>query len=396
MNINILNKEVQDFINANLKFDLSKLILKGSPFMNVTIQEVGNQINSKNKCEKKLPKWFSTENIYYPTKLNIEQTSSEATARYKSNLITGKSLIDITGGLGVDAYYFAQKFVEVTHCEINEELVEIVNHNLKQFKIKNIATFCDNGMDYLKNYDGKFDWIYADPSRRNDVKGKVFLLKDCSPNIPDNLELLFQKTNKILIKTSPLLDIKNAVNELKSVKEIHVIAIENEVKELLFLLQKNYTQKIEIQTINFTKTAHQQFKFILDKPAKATITEPKRYIYEPNAAILKSGAFNHISQQFKIDKLHQHSHSYTSDNLIDFPGRRFELKQCVSYNKKLLKKLLPSKKQTLLPVISLKQFLKFEKKQASKTVAITTCSLPPLYITNIWFYFVTRFKFSFL
>ncbi len=347
MNVNILNKRIQDFINDNLKSDLSKLILKGSSFENVTIQEIGIQINSKNKCEKKLPTWFSTENIYFPSKINIEQTSSEATASYKSNLVKGKSLIDITGGFGVDAYYFSKNMSKITHCEINSELVEIVHHNLKQFKIKNISTFCDNGMDYLRNYAGNFDWIYADPSRRNDVKGKVFLMKDCSPNIPESLDFLFQKTNNILIKTSPLLDIKNTISELKFIKEVHVIAIENEVKELLFLLEKNYTQDIVIQTINIRKTGCQQFKFISNKSAKATFNEPGKYIYEPNAAILKSGAFNHISQKFKIDKLHSNSHLYTSNNLIDFPGRCFELKQRVSYNKKLLKKLLPSNKANI-------------------------------------------------
>ena len=137
MNKAILNKEIQDFINSNLKSDITKLVLKGSPFEGISIQELAEQIEAKNKCEQKLPKWFSTQNIYYPNKLNIEQTSSEITANYKANLILGNDLIDITGGFGVDAYYFSQKVNNVTHCEINEDLSEIVSHNLKQFNIKN-------------------------------------------------------------------------------------------------------------------------------------------------------------------------------------------------------------------------------------------------------------------
>lgn len=347
MNINILNKEVQQFINGNLKSDVTKLILKGSPFPTVSIQEIAEQLIAKNKCKKKLPTWFSTENIYYPNKLNIEQTSSEITANYKSELVSGNSLIDITGGFGVDCYYFSQKVSTVTYCEINEDLSNIVTYNLKQFNKKNIKTHIGDGLSFLRKSEKKFDWIYADPSRRNDTKGKVFLLEDCLPNIPEDLNLLFEKTDNILLKISPFLDITSAINELKFVKEIHIVAIENEVKELLFILEKNYIQDITIQTINFNKVNQQQFSFNFGHANSATFSEPKTYLYEPNAAILKAGAFQQISSQLKIDKLHLHSHLYTSTNLIEFPGRSFKIKHCISYNKKQLKKLIPSKKANI-------------------------------------------------
>ena len=347
MNTNILNKEIQDFINANLKTDLTKLILKGCPFKEISIQEIAAQIVAKNKCQNKLPTWFRTENIYYPNKLNIEQTSSEITAQYKSKLVFGNSLIDITGGFGVDAFYFSQKVKNITHCEINEELSKIVSHNYQQLNAQNINTLVGDGIEFLKNYIEKIDWIYSDPSRRNDAKGKVFLLEDCLPNIPENLDLLFKKTDNILIKISPILDITSAINELKFVKEIHVVAIENEVKELLFLLEKNWNQSISIQTINFNKTDNQVFKLDLGEQVSATYSEPKKYIYEPNAAILKAGAFQQVSNHLKIAKLHQHSHLYTSENLIEFPGRCFEIKNCISYDKKQLRKLIPSKKANI-------------------------------------------------
>lgn len=347
MNHHILNKEVQDFINSNLKSDLTKLILKGSPFAYVSIQEIAEQILAKNSCEKKLPTWFNSENIYYPNKLNIEQTSSEITANYKSDLVSGESLIDITGGFGVDAYYFSHKVATIAHCEINEELSAIVLHNFKQLKVKNIATNLGDGIELLQKSNDKFDWIYADPSRRNDVKEKVFLLEDCLPNIPENLNSLFLKTNNILLKVSPILDITSALNELKFVKEIQVVAVENEVKELLFLLKKNYTQNIDINTINFNKEEIQQFNFSLNEEVFSTFSEPKKYLFEPNAAILKAGAFQQISAHLNIDKLHQHSHLYTSDKLIDFPGRKFEIKHAISYDKKQLLKLIPSKKANI-------------------------------------------------
>ncbi len=347
MNSNILNKEVQEFINTNLKSDLSKLILKGSPFSNVSIQEIAEQIVSKNKCEKKLPTWFSAENIYYPNKLNIEQTSSEITARYKAELVSGNTLIDISGGLGVDAYYFAQKLPTITHCEIHKELSKIVTHNLKQLNSKNISTYSGDGIACLKNHTDKFDWIYADPSRRNDTDQKIFLFEDCSPNIPENLNLLFEKTTHILLKVAPFLDITKAITELKFVKEIHIIAIENDVKELLFVLEKEYSQQIAIQTKNFLKAGAQCFEFNFNEAVTATFAAPQKYLYEPNAAILKSGAFYQVSKKLKIDKLHQHSHLYTSEELMDFPGRKFEIKQCIPYSKKQLKKLIPTNKANI-------------------------------------------------
>lgn len=347
MNKEILNTKVQKFINDNLKSDITKLILKGSPFANISIQEIAAQISAKIKCEKKLPTWYSSEDIYFPNRLNIEQTSSEITAKYKANLVSGNSLIDITGGFGVDAFYFSQKVENVIHCEINDELSNIVTYNLKQFNKKNIKTHVGDGLVFLNKTNKKFNWIYADPSRRNDTKGKVFLLEDCLPNIPKDLNFLFEKTDNILLKVSPLLDISSAINELNFVKEIHIVAVENEVKELLFILEKNYTQHIIIQTINFNKTNQQQFCFNLNDINSATYSEPKTYLYEPNAAILKAGAFQQISYHLKIDKLHVHSHLYTSTNLIEFPGRRFKIKHCISYDKKQLKKLIPSKKANI-------------------------------------------------
>ncbi|UMB60666.1 class I SAM-dependent methyltransferase [Lutibacter sp. A80] len=347
MNNELLNTEIQEFITNNLNSDLTKLILKGSPFKNISIQELAEQIEAKKRSQKKLPSWFSTSNIYYPNKLNIEQTSSEITANYKSSLIEGSSLIDITGGFGVDCYSFAQNINSITHCELNTKLSQIVTHNYKQLKTTNITTFAGDGIDFLNNTTNTFDWIYADPSRRNDAKEKVFLLNDCLPNIPENLELLFKKTSNILLKVSPILDITSAINELKFVKEIHIIAIENEVKELLFILSYNYTQTINIKTINYSKKSNQLFSFNLNEDVPTTYSEPKKFIYEPNAAILKAGGFHQISSHLKIDKLQQHSHLYTSDKLIEFPGRSFEVKHCISYDKKQLKKLIPSKKANI-------------------------------------------------
>jgi hypothetical protein len=347
LNLNILHTDVQQFISDNLKSDITKLILKGSPFKEVSIQELANQIVAKQKSERKLTSWFQTKNIYYPPKINIAQTSSETAADYKSNLVEGASIIDITGGFGVDCLYFSKRFKEVIHCEINEELSTIVKHNNQQLNTKNIVTFSGDGIAYLKNTAASFDCIYIDPSRRNELKGKVFLLKDCLPNVPENIDLLFRRTNQILLKNSPILDITRAINELQFVKEIHVIAIKNEVKEVLFLLEKNHEKEIHIKTINILKKGSQKFNFKLNESVSSSYAEPLTYLYEPNAALLKSGGFHQIATELNVFKLHPHSHLYTSENILDFPGRVFKVKIVIAYDKKKISKLILDKKANI-------------------------------------------------
>jgi len=340
MNTAILHTDVQDFIIKNEQEDLTKLILKGSPFKHVSVQELAQQIAAKQKAATKIPTWFATENCYYPPKINLEQTSSETTAKYKASLVSGNSLIDLTGGFGIDSWAFSKKFTQVTHCELNTELAVIAQHNFKQLGCTTISCTTGDSIAYLKSGTQKFDVIYVDPSRRNEAKGKVFLLKDCLPNVPEQLELFFEKAEQILIKNSPILDISNTISELKYVKEIHVVAVQNEVKELLFLLEKNYTGAIGIQSINYQKDTTQLFQFEFKTAVTATYSLPKTYLYEPNAAILKAGGFYAVSAQLQLDKLQQHAHLYTSDTLVAFPGRVFTITQVVSYDKKWLKKYI--------------------------------------------------------
>jgi len=338
LNKHLLSTDIQLFIAKNISTDISSLLLKKPIFNYIKQQELAEQIEAKKRCETKLKTWFNTSNIYYPNKLNIEQTSSEKTAKYKADLISGKSLIDLTGGFGVDCFYFSKKMDSITHCEINKNLSDIVHHNYKQLKCDNITTAATNGIEYLKNTSQTFDWIYIDPSRRSDLKGKVFLLNDCLPNVSEHIDLLLQKSNHILIKTSPLLDITNGLKELKFVKEIHVVALKNEVKELLFVIEKNYTNKITIITANIKNTKTDTFSFSLNQIEIAPYSLPNSFLYEPNAAILKSGAFNEVALNFKLQKLHKHSHLYTNNDLIEFPGRTFEIIEVIPFNKKELKK----------------------------------------------------------
>lgn len=343
MNLALLTLKIQQFIAEHLHDDPTKLLLKYKKVEGIPFAEIMEQIQAKIRCEKKLPSWFAAENIYFPNKLNIEQTSSEQTASYKATLIKGTSIIDLTGGFGVDCYEFSKQFQNVTHCEISPKLSEIVAHNYKALGVSNVKTVAENGIQYLKETKKTYDCIYIDPSRRNDTKGKVFLLEDCLPDVVSHQNLLFQYADTILIKTSPLLDITNGLRSLEYVTKIHVVAVQNEVKELLWLLDKNtITTDVLIKTVNLKKETTETFDFQLseEKNLHTDYGLPKKYLYEPNAAILKAGGFLSIANAFGLEKLHQHSHIYTSDKLVSFPGRRFEVQKTLPYTKKIIKKEL--------------------------------------------------------
>ena len=341
MDLLILNPEIQAFINANVGKSISKLALQKNPFPEVNWIGILSQIEAKTKAKDKLPNWFLTKNIIYPTKISIEQTSSEKTASYKASIVSGDSLIDLTGGFGVDDYYFSKKIKNVAHCEINLELSAVVKHNFEQLNVPNITCYAGDSLDTLNSLNTRWDWIYIDPSRRNDAKGKVFLLKDCLPNVPENLDFYFNNSDAILIKTAPLLDISAGLSELQHVKAIHIIAVENEVKELLWELHASFFGNTTIKTINLTKDKTDTFDFILNEDSKfPNFSLPQKYLYEPNSAIMKSGGFDEVGSFYNLNKLHKHSHLYTSADLISFPGRIFQIQNSFPYNKTEMKSFL--------------------------------------------------------
>ena len=330
----LIQQEVQEYIK-NYRQELSRLAFSGSPFSQVSTKELLQQIQSRQKAKAKLPTWFDTPCIIYPAKLNLEQTSSEATAAYKQQIVEGNTLADITGGFGIDSYYFAQNFKQVSHFEIQEHLYHIVTHNLKHLPNKRFKSQLKDGLKAIE--DKTFDVIYADPSRRHHSKGKVFFLEDCEPNIPKNIDYLLQRCKTLVVKTSPMLDISVALKALQHVSQIHIVALQNEVKEVLWKLNKESVNTPEVHTVNISNTRTQKFSFMWGSEAKAHFSSPLTYLYEPNAAILKSGAFNQVCQVFDLFKLHKHSHLYTSHELIDFPGRRFTIEKVIPYSKKQMR-----------------------------------------------------------
>ncbi|MBT8205274.1 MAG: class I SAM-dependent methyltransferase [Eudoraea sp.] len=337
MNKSILNTGVQSFIRNFLSDDILSVALKKSPFSNVSSQELAQQIASRSKCEHKLPDWFQNEGIYYPDKLHIEQASSEQTAEYKAGMVHGNSLADLTGGMGVDSYYFSQRMARVYYFETKAELAEISAHNLKVLGADNIDICSGDGVARLKNNTRVYDWIYLDPSRRAENNRRVFRLEEGFPNVLEILPLLFSKADNILLKTAPMLDIHEGLRVLQQVVSIHVVAVRNEVKELLWILGKSAKSEADIVAINLGSEQEEPFVFTLaeEQACESIYSPPQEYLYEPNAALLKAGAFKSIGVRTGLAKLHPHSHLYTGHEAMPFPGRRFKVEAVHPYSKKM-------------------------------------------------------------
>ncbi|UKB77267.1 class I SAM-dependent methyltransferase [Chryseobacterium sp. MEBOG07] len=333
--VKILNKDVQHYINANLNTDLHALLLKKSPFPEVSMHEIVQQIKGKQVAERKFP-FLLKEGIIFPPQLNLEQASSEKTALYKSGILKGRKFIDLTSGFGIDAYYLSQNFDDITLVEQNTELLEIVENNWSTLGRQ--ARFINRKLeDFLNENQEHFDVIYLDPARRDQHKNKVFLLEDLSPDILEIQKKLLSISNQVVIKLSPLIDLKYLVSVLPDISRIEIIALKNDVKEVVVFLSNENKDGIICNCVNL-ESGESAFTFTFgeEETAESEYSEPEKYIYIPNNAILKAGVFNLISEKFGLKKLHPNSHFYTSnEKKEEFPGRFFEIE---SIDSKQIKK----------------------------------------------------------
>ena len=341
MNPTILTKEFQEYLKTIEHEDIKSIGLKKSLFDEISSAEIAQQLKGIQVSEHKFPTLYSTENIYFPPSINLEQASSEATANYKSTLVKGKNLIDLTAGFGIDTMAFAKNFEKVYHIEQNPELSEIVQHNAK-ILAPNLETYTGTFQSFFEeNLTLKFDVIYLDPARRNS-SGRKFILEDLEPNILEWIPTFFEKSDKIIIKLSPLLDITSTLQQINHITEIHIVAVKNEVKDFLIILDKKHTSKNPlIKAVNL-ETNQPQFQFLFEEEqfSHAKFGSIQHYIYEPNVAILKTGAFKLISDKLKLTKLHQNTHLYTSDQIIDeFPGKIYQIDQVIENPKKEILKM---------------------------------------------------------
>ncbi len=332
----LIQEPVQDFIFENEDLNEKVLLLKQKTTLGVPTPIVADQLAGRRKAKYKLPSFYKTKGIVYPPSINLEQSSSELTAQFKREVIQFNNPfkhsygVDLTGGFGVDSYALGSICDHFDYVESNGDLLELANHNHKVLKVTNINYHHTTAENFLKSTTLFFGFIFIDPSRRNKSQ-KVFKLADGEPNVIELLPVIFTKTDTLLIKVSPLLDIQQGLRELINVTKVFVVAVDNECKELLFLLQKAVIAEPDIHSINLSSVVDKKsesFSFTLSKETKAVsaFSGPLTYLYEPNASILKSGAFKSIGQQFDLKKIQINTHLYTSDKLVpDFPGRIFKI-----------------------------------------------------------------------
>lgn len=314
--------------------DIVSVALKKSPFEGVSPAELAQQLAGFQKAQKKVPAWFDCPGIYYPPALNLEQCSSQITGQYKASLTRGKSLVDLTGGFGVDSYFFSKQFEQVYYCEVDRDLAEIAAHNFSRLGAANISVHAKSGLDVLGELGRQGerpDWVYADPSRRDRSGGRVIRLEEYLPDIPAHLDRILSNTENLLVKTSPMLDLAAGSRSLHSLREIHVVAVSNEVRELLWWMQPGYTGPCTRVALDLD--GGEALRFTPEGEAAATCEtdRPQAYLYEPNAALMKAAPFGLLGERFKMAKLHRHTYLYTSAQLVPFPGRRFKVLEVLPY-----------------------------------------------------------------
>src|SRR6185369_14641067 len=240
----LASNELQEYILTHANEDEKKLLLKNKSVLGLPTPLVAQQIAARREAQSKLPQFYNTKGIVYPPSLNLEQSSSEATAKFKTEIIRkeiGEKLrgADLTGGFGIDSFYLSQIVETLDYVETNAELLNLVRHNHSLLK-KGVKHHNESAEVFLASSDGKHDFIFIDPSRRDSKARKVFSLSDCSPDVTKLLPLLFSKADFVLLKASPLLDIKQGLKELNGVKKVIVVSVANECKELLFLIKKDF------------------------------------------------------------------------------------------------------------------------------------------------------------
>ncbi|MDJ0363769.1 class I SAM-dependent methyltransferase [Hymenobacter sp. H14-R3] len=325
-----LPEAARRYVATHLHDDPAHLALQARRHPHLPVPELVRQIQARQKARVKLPTWADNQELIFPPALSVEQASSERTATYKAALVTGATrLADLTGGFGADAAHFAAVVDHVDYVERDAHLAAVVAYNLGQLGIANITTHAADAVAFLRASEQPFDWLFLDPARRDKRGSKIVHLADCEPDVPKLLPLLLRHAPRILLKTSPMLDIELAIQELKHVRRIWVIAVDNEVKEVLYELGAEPAIDPERLAVNLHRDGSQQ-EFRLNRAREARsiarYAEAQQYLYEPNAAILKAGAFKSIGTAFELLKIHQHSHLYTNQELrTDFPGRIFRI-----------------------------------------------------------------------
>ncbi len=342
-----VNQATLDFIRQHADEDVRKLALRSHKSPDVDLQYALEQIAGRQKARTKLPSWGAIDGIVYPPHLSMEQCSSEATARYKASIAgKGALFVDLTAGFGVDMAFVSQGFQKAVHVERQPQLCAISSENYRLLGLNHIEVVCGDGVAYLHTMKHA-DLLFIDPARRDEHGGRTYDISDCTPNVFEILDEMLEKADRVMIKLSPMLDWRKAVADLGKVNEVHIISVDNECKELLLILSKA-VKPLRVFCVN-NDECFEVVEGILPQPH--SLPQDMRYLYEPNASVMKAGCFALIEQRFGVMQLEKNSHLFVSDKEISgFPGRQFLIEKRTSMNKRELKAALADVEQANITV----------------------------------------------
>ena len=352
-----MNQATIDFIREHADADVRRLALQGAKNPEVDLTFALEQIAGRQKARTKLPSWAALDGIVWPPHLSMEQCSSEQTARYKASIAgKGALIVDLTAGFGVDMAFMSGGFQQAVHVERQASLCAISSENYKLLGLHHIEVVCADGIDYLHRLDHA-DLIFLDPARRDDHGARTYGIADCTPNVLELRDELLQKADRVLIKLSPMLDWRKAVEDLGHVSEVHIVSVDNECKELVVVLEESGKVLVEsgkrkeereytVHCVNLLSNGSKEEFIICHTDISLSsfhfpLSSIPHYLFEPNASIMKAGCFAALEQQFGVQQLDKNSHLFVADHDIsDFPGRRFVIEKTTSMNKRELKTAL--------------------------------------------------------
>ncbi len=340
-----MNEATREFIRRHREADVRQLALQGGRDPEVDLPFALEQIAGWQKARTKIPSWAALDGILYPPHLSMEQCSSERTAQYKAEVAgEGNLFVDLTAGFGVDAALISQGFAKAVCVEQQERLSALSAENFQRLGLTHVQTVCGDGTAYLHTMPHA-DLIFIDPARRDAHGGRAYGIADCTPNILEMMDEMKAKADRVLIKLSPMLDWRKAVDDIGAdVSSVHIVSVDNECRELMVEVKRSKSEKVRVVCVNLHDDTREVFEFFTPSPLHPFTLSPSHlltFLYEPNASIMKAGCFDLVSERFGLCQLDKNSHLFVSESEVtDFPGRRFVIDKITSMNKRDLKEAL--------------------------------------------------------
>ncbi len=337
--------ELRDFIHEHINDDTAELLLAARKYPDIDVPFVVEQIEARRRLKGKLPEWYENKDIIMGGRVPAEQCSSEQTARYKQSIVKGESLCDMTGGMGVDFWYMSEGMERAIYTERNEELCSIAKHNFQVLQTlrPEYVIRCGDGRELPIP---SVDIIYLDPARRAGDGSRVYAMEDCEPNIVEWQDELLKHAKMVLVKLSPMVDLTDVLRKLKGVKELHIVGVKNECKEVLVkahaLDDSVCAGCVEVHCVDFLTSGKIEYVFSLLGGMEIPLIDGgvKRHLYEPDVTLMKAGAFGSLCARYPVWQLDVDTHLMTSDEWIpEFPGRVFEVEEMIPFSSKVLKRL---------------------------------------------------------